>query len=316
MPIQASPKIRVSGLTILKNGVKYDYPFREAIASTLPLVDEMIVLLGDSEDSTEETLRTWMQSLPEASAQKIKIHHSTWDTQKKDGSVLSVETNKALDLCQGSDWRVYIQADECFHEQDTALLKQLMQEAKADPKVEALALSYHHFYGNYQVLNRDRGAYRHEVRIFKPLPGLRSFGDAQGFRFTNREKPKALKVDALVFHYGYVRPLAVMVEKAKDFDQLFHEGGETLNERTSHWNQFVYQYKPGLTFFRGTHPKVMEERIKSHDWTMNLEEMKKNRSFSERLLDFKISIENALPFRIGEFKNYRPIRRHRHFAFF
>ena len=43
-------KMKVSGFTFVKNAVKYGYPVVESITSVLPIVDEMIVCLGDSED--------------------------------------------------------------------------------------------------------------------------------------------------------------------------------------------------------------------------------------------------------------------------
>ena len=39
-----------SGLTIVRNGVRLDYPFIEAIQSGLPLVDEYIVVVGKSDE--------------------------------------------------------------------------------------------------------------------------------------------------------------------------------------------------------------------------------------------------------------------------
>ncbi|MCS7085789.1 MAG: glycosyltransferase family 2 protein, partial [Bacteroidia bacterium] len=40
----------VGGFTIVRNAVKYDYPFIEAIRSILPICDQMIVAVGDSDD--------------------------------------------------------------------------------------------------------------------------------------------------------------------------------------------------------------------------------------------------------------------------
>ncbi|HLG02047.1 MAG TPA: glycosyltransferase family 2 protein, partial [Bacteroidia bacterium] len=42
----------VSGFTIVRNAIKFDYPVVEAIRSILPLCDEMVVAVGDSEDNT------------------------------------------------------------------------------------------------------------------------------------------------------------------------------------------------------------------------------------------------------------------------
>jgi hypothetical protein len=52
--------------------VKYDYPIVESIRSILPVVDEYVVCLGDSEDETENLVRS-------IGSEKIKIIHSVWD---------------------------------------------------------------------------------------------------------------------------------------------------------------------------------------------------------------------------------------------
>ncbi len=45
--------MKVSGFTIIKNAVINGYPIVEAITSILPVVDEMIVLVGDCDDDTQ-----------------------------------------------------------------------------------------------------------------------------------------------------------------------------------------------------------------------------------------------------------------------
>ena len=101
--------MKVSGFTIIRNGIKYFYPFREAILSILPLCDELIVNVGDSEDKTYKAVKS-------IESDKIKIIRRTWDmTLRKGGRLLSVETNAALKECKGN-WGVYIQADEVLHE--------------------------------------------------------------------------------------------------------------------------------------------------------------------------------------------------------
>jgi hypothetical protein len=49
--------MKISGFTIIRNAVINDYPIVEAIQSILPIVDEMIVSIGDSEDETEALIK-------------------------------------------------------------------------------------------------------------------------------------------------------------------------------------------------------------------------------------------------------------------
>ena len=47
----------ISGFTFCRNVEKLDYPFVESIRSILPIVDEMIINVGDSEDHTLERIK-------------------------------------------------------------------------------------------------------------------------------------------------------------------------------------------------------------------------------------------------------------------
>jgi hypothetical protein len=44
--------MRVCGFTIIRNALRFDYPIVEAILSVLPVVDEFVVLVGNSDDET------------------------------------------------------------------------------------------------------------------------------------------------------------------------------------------------------------------------------------------------------------------------
>ena len=44
--------MKVSGFTFIRNAIQYDYPIVEAIQSILPICDEVVVAVGNSEDNT------------------------------------------------------------------------------------------------------------------------------------------------------------------------------------------------------------------------------------------------------------------------
>ena len=129
--------MKVSGFTIVRNGVNYAYPFKEAILSILPLCDEMIVNVGISDDNTLDTVNSIGNS-------KIKIIESNWDLSKK-FEVLSIETNRALKECTG-DWCFYIQADEVLHEKFIPDIKNDLLINLEKEKIERLRFKYKHFY--------------------------------------------------------------------------------------------------------------------------------------------------------------------------
>ena len=167
----------ISGFTIIKNAIINDYPIVEAISSILPVVNEMIVLVGDCDDET-------LQLIGSINSNKIKIHHSVWDnTLRVGGVVLAVETNKAFKLINPkADWAFYIQADEAVHEQYLPTIKRAMEKYVDDKRVEGLLFNYLHFYGTYDYVGDSRKWYSKEIRIIKNDAAISSYRDAQGFR--------------------------------------------------------------------------------------------------------------------------------------
>jgi hypothetical protein len=96
-------RMRVSGATILDQAVRLSYPFRESLRSLLPLVDELVVNVGQANDGT------WEEVLALGDP-RVKPFRSEWDRSPRGGVTLSEQTNLALARCSG-DWIVYLQAD-------------------------------------------------------------------------------------------------------------------------------------------------------------------------------------------------------------
>jgi hypothetical protein len=80
--------MKVSAFSICRNAVKFDYPIVEVIRSGLPIVDEFIVNVGQSDDGTLELIRS-------IGSEKIRIVESFWDDNlKKDGLLFSIKPTR------------------------------------------------------------------------------------------------------------------------------------------------------------------------------------------------------------------------------
>ena len=295
--------MKVSGFTFVKNAVKYGYPVVESIRSILPIVDEMIVCLGDSEDETNELIAS-------IGSEKIKVIHSVWDSSLREGGrVLAVETNKAMDATAAdADWLFYIQADEAVHEQYHAAITDAMEKYKDDPEVEGLLFHYHHFYGSYHLIGDGRRWYSKEIRVIRNNKKIRSFGDAQGFRFEDNRKLKVKLIDAYIYHYGWVRNPVTMLQKYKDFGQHWvakdaHE--EWAKELAAKKTQYDYSDIDSVMPFKGTHPSVMQDLVKKEDWIVDIDTSKKNfKNAKHRLLYF---LWRSFGWRPFEYRNYKKL---------
>jgi len=256
-------EILVSGFTIIRNGLKYDFPFTESIRSALPLCDEFVINIGLSEDATRQTIEQLKLRLPAEEAKKIRILETEWPlndaTKRQGGQILADQTNLALSQCQGT-WCLYLQADEVLHEADLPMIRRTLEKHALSHEVEGVVFEYVHFYGNFNVVQTSRSSYRREIRIVRNGLGIRSTGDAQSFRHANGRKLNVVLTRARVFHYGWVRPQEVMREKTAFMDTLYHPGATTAKPATG--NNYLYKRIVGLKQFSGTHPAVMLERVR------------------------------------------------------
>lgn len=249
--------MRVSGFSIVRNGIKYFYPFIEAITSVLPLCDEFILNVGDSDDGTLEAVLSLKND-------RIKIFESKWDMSLREGGrILSIETNKALSKCNG-DWCFYIQADEVLHEKYIPAVKAGMENYLNNPGVEGLKFKYRHFYGSYDYYqDNPRSWYPAETRIIRRNDNIISWGDAMNFKHKDGTFLNVVPVKAEIYHYGWVKSPDKMALKRIDFHKLYHTDREIeeLVESSAEYNHLGHLKK-----FTGTHPAVMQERIRQANW--------------------------------------------------
>jgi hypothetical protein len=292
--------MKISGFTFVRNAIKNDYPVVESICSILPVVDEMIVLVGNSEDDTEKLIR----SIP---SEKLRIHPSVWDESlKKGGQVLAVETDKAFQyVSPDSDWAFYIQADEVVHEKYHDIIRKTAEQHQDNKRVEGLLFNYLHFYGTYDYVGDSRKWYHKEVRIIRNDKSIHAYRDAQGFR-RGSEKIRVKPVEATVYHYGWVKNPRKMKEKLKDLLVSYWADAidEPANIERASGELFDFNQFDSLKHFNGEHPEVMKKRIAEKNWSVQLDITKKKLPPKEKILYW---IEKKTGKRLFDFKNYKII---------
>lgn len=306
--------MKISGFTFIRNAVNYDFPIVESIRSILPLVDELVIALGDSDDNTTEIV-TGIQS------DKIKIIHTQWDSRKYNQRcmIYANQTDIAMQACTG-DWCVYIQGDEVLHENAIPIIRNACEKYLDDKRVDGFLLRYVHLYGDYEhYITARHFGYPKEIRVVRRDADIHSWRDAQSFRriphfdYTdycqteNTEKLRCILLkDAYVFHYGWCRDPRKM--SSKQAEQILLSDGSHAEKIA------VYNYGniAALPEFHGEHPAVMRERIAQCPYRRFLRyegdapDIKKIFNRKYRIIN---AIERLLPNggRIGGFKNYRQI---------
>jgi len=290
--------VKVSGFTFIRNAIQLDYPIVEAIQSILPMCDEVIVAVGNSEDGTLALI----QSIDPT---KIKIIKTTWDDSlRENGAVLADETNKAFQaISPESDWAFYIQGDEVIHEEDHEEIRAKMKLYANDLEVDGLLFSYHHFFGSYDFIGASNNWYKKEIRIIRNTSTIYSYRDAQGFRKDDNQKLNVAAIKANVYHYGWVKDPRAMQAKQTSFHKLWHDD-EWMQKNIEDVEIFPYEdHINGLARFKGTHPAIMQPRIDRLNWTFKVDPSRNKKSLKNKLKDLLkfIGIDT-------NYRNYKQIR--------
>ncbi len=290
--------MKVSGFTIIRNGIKFDFPIVEAIRSILPVCDEVIVTVGNSEDDTLGLIKS-------IDSEKIRIIETIWDDSLREGGkVLAVETDKAFDaISPDSDWAFYIQADEIMSEKDMPAIKEAMLKWKDNPKVEGLLFKHINFYGSYDYIADSRKWLYNQIRVIRNDKQIHSWKDAMSFR-KNNKLLKVKPVNATIYHYGWVKHPKAQQAKREAFEKLWHND-DYVEKYIAQTNKFDYSKIDTLTRFEGEHPEVMKERISKQNWTFDFDPTQ-GIKLSPRL-KFLNYMEKATGLEIGRHKNYKKV---------
>jgi hypothetical protein len=239
--------MKVSAFTFIKNGQILGYPFIQSIQSILPIVDEFVINVGQSEDDTLALVKS-------INDPKIRIIQSTWNDNMHDrGYVYGQQKMIAQFNCTG-DWAFYIEGDEVYHEDDLDKIRASMQTHVDNPEVEALVFDFYHFYGNANSYLDSPGWYRSEARIIKN--SVRSYApDGLFWLVLDSNKkgryPKAKHTGARCYHYGWVRSEEQMNLKSQKVQQYW--GGEPAKIDYSQMDQSI------IKEFSDIHPKIVQD---------------------------------------------------------
>jgi len=243
--------MKVSAFTFIKNGNILGYPFIESIMSVLPIVDEFVVNVGESDDGTLEDIR-------KIDSKKIKIIQSSWNEKMSDrGYVYGQQKMIAQFNCTG-DWAFYVEGDELYHENDLKKIQETMLKYLNNSSVEALVFDFHHFYVNGKTVLDSPGWYRSEARIIKNT--IRTYApDGLFWVVIDKNKvgryPRAKHTGVTCYHYGWVRTE----------DQMNLKSQKVIKYWGSKYKKIEYaKIDPKIIKeFKGTHPKLIE------DWLPN-----------------------------------------------
>jgi hypothetical protein len=287
--------VKLSGFTMVRNATRLDFPLEASLLSLLPVVDELVVNVGRSDDDTRDRV----VALGDA---RIRIIDAVWDPGRGP-QMLADETERARRACV-HPWGIYIQADEVFAEGAAERLRETINRVDADPRVEGVLVDYRHFYGGFDTVAVNRSWYRCECRAVRLAGGreIHSFRDAQGFRVgPDNRRIRAVRSGAVMHHYGWARPAWALHAKRSADREIYHwRQGQSLDRPLLPW-------VPGLRRYQASHPTVVRDWIAARRTDESLVEPRGSRTAHLRHLVSGV-VERVTGWRPFEFRNYTLVR--------
>ncbi|MBS1817560.1 MAG: glycosyltransferase family 2 protein [Acidobacteria bacterium] len=194
--------MKLSIYTFVKNGLFYDFHVEAMLRHHAPLVDEIIVNEGYSDDGTYEAIS--------AIDPKVKVHRFEWDQSDPNGWHRAFK-NQARELCTG-DWCLLLDCDEFIPEWEFERLRSFLETTPHD----LVPVRFYHFYGNYKVyMARSRATVPDTgVRIHRNLSDIEVWGDGANVRVRGADGPPDVASETFaVHHFGSVRNPARLRQK-------------------------------------------------------------------------------------------------------
>ena len=247
---------KISVYTMTTNSISNEFTTIEGIKSALLFADEVVVLDGGSSDNTLDKVR-------EIGDTRIKIYQNKW-LHSLGKAMYAIQKSLALGYCTG-DWCVLMDADEVYHEKDAEAIRRLPDVVASN--VVAIKFNTLHFYKDFDhILNGCpdwKDLYTEKIYMVKNDWGIHhgAVGYDPDMHVDNHGQPipeeDTVFVNVKVFHYGHVRTKEVYVDKYNRIERAFH--GKEYKDIGPQELEMLEEQK--LTKYKGTHPKVMDDRI-------------------------------------------------------
>lgn len=242
---------KIGGTLFTHNCIEYDYCFREALESLLPVCDEVVVVDAQSDDGTFEALIEM-----EKKHEKLRVHSRLWNPSRG-GAWLADLTNEARNLLK-SPYHVNLQADEVIHEDDYDTIRQCARD-----NVSGVCERFNFWY-DHRRTTRPWTCCGHRITRCAPV-GAPSLKDAESL---SRDFAPIRETSIRIFHYGFIREPKALARKGKamqigffgKYDPIWDDveirGREALIDPAHSTGRPLAT----LPEYRGPHPKV------AHGW--------------------------------------------------
>lgn len=224
----------LGGSTFAWNAMKQDYCFIETLECLYELCDEIAVIHG-GDDGTTEVFNEWAdkKTWNGKSIQAANILKSDWDSQVG-REKLSYFSNLAIAML-GTDWNFYLQADEILHEDSFPYVRQAIEDPQADGYLIRRLNLWKDPYHMLNVPQERKPVSTEVIRLAKTR--FRCVDDAESLGVTGMVGILGDVDNMQIYHMGFVR------DKVKHLEKIRHMQVEVFQ-----WGDFDVKAKDCTEF--------------------------------------------------------------------
>jgi len=247
--------MKLAGTTFIRNGVQYDYSFKETILSLLECCDHVFVVEAGSDDGTAEILNT----LPSENLTIITRTKQEWDGQKGTGyAKLCYFTDIAIQAAReaGYEYHLYVQCDEIIHEKSYPFIREAISMDAPGYMIKRVNLWASPYY-KLDVPVERLPCSTDIIRLAKT--DYKAHGDAESLAVPFADISYLNQIR--IYHNGFVRKREVMINKIKNMQQGVFEmiDYDKKLDQCEMFDPYLWFSKEDLKLIDEPLPKLMQE---------------------------------------------------------
>jgi len=252
----------ISAFTILSNPEKYRYPWREAIKSFMPVVDELVIVYNPySEDGSEEEVR--------AIGGNTRVVTGVFDLRKIGWVSYGIMRTTGYQACRG-DLVLMFDADGVLHEKDHTKLREWTDLVATRPQMVYGYWTKKRIYSptKYWHQNKHSGWYKK-----KTLGDRFDFYHSSGKGIPNWDRipedlRKGVQFNVELFGYEHVWDTKELLrERATNYGHMMSmQYGDPLKTEDEYYEEYIANLKEqlaakSLTMSIDEHPAIVRPKL-------------------------------------------------------
>lgn len=214
----------LGGSMFIHNAIQFDYCVEEALNSLCAVCDEVVVVDATSTDGTTALLEKLQKNQP-----KLKvIVGANWECHEKYDRLRILADIAKANLT--TDWHFMLQGDEVIHEKSFPIIRRAIQS----DKFTSYMVRRCNLWGDcnhclrYDIAQEHKPVSDEVVRL--GLIEYPAFGDAEVLQSDPRYMGNLVE-EVIIYHYGFVRRDANMIDKTISMQSWFWGPGSQPDHR-------------------------------------------------------------------------------------